>query len=157
MMPSATTNQDLMLRAAGDIEAFVIAGAAELAANIVDANNAGGGQATPAPIDTGQLRGGVRVTINEPSSEEGEARPSHARSYPLTSGKDVRKAIQLGGMQVGDTIWERWIAPYANIIEGGRTTDKNGREIGSLDAAEGWVWTCIDEAISRLDRWRYEP
>jgi hypothetical protein len=150
------SNVDVMLQAALKVEEFVIAGTAFLGAQIVELNNVGGDGAPPAPKDTGNLRGSVRLTVGTPSAEEGVARPARGGSYPLTTEKDVRRAMQLGGFSIGDTLWERWIAPYASIIEAGRTVDKNGRPIGSEQAPEGWVNKGIDVALARLANWKWD-
>lgn len=148
-------NVTLMTQAADQIDRFIVAAATKVAVDIVMLNNDGGSGAVPAPKDTGQLRGSPRVTINESSSEQGERRPSRAKSYPLTGASDVRKAVQLGGMEMGDTLWISWIAPYANIIDGGRRPDKNGRMIGSEQAPDGWVAKGIEVAIERLQEWEW--
>lgn len=153
---SATSNAEIMMRAAMRLEDFVVAGTAFLASQIVDVNNNGADGAPPAPKDTGNLRGSVRVTAGAPSSEEGVRRPKHSESYPLTTEADVRRAMQLAGFSVGDILWERWVAPYANIIEGGRTVDKNGRPIGSLKAPDGWVHLAIDVGLARLEHWKWD-
>lgn len=145
-----------MLAAAARLEQFVVAGTAFLGSTIVQLNNVGGEGAPPAPKATGNLRGSVRVTVGSPSTEEGVARPTHGSSYPLTTEKDVRRAMQLAGFSVGDVLWERWIAPYAAIIEGGRTVDKNGRPIGSEQAPDGWINKDIDVALARLGNWRWD-
>lgn len=152
----STTNADLMMKAAMRMEDFVVAGTAFLAAQIVDANNNGTDGAPPAPKDTGNLRGSVRVTAGTPSTEEGERRPKHGGDYPLTTETDIRRAMQLAGFSLGDTLWERWIAPYGNIIEAGRTVDKNGRAIGSEQAPDGWVHLGIDVALARLASWKWD-
>lgn len=145
-----------MLRVVGQVEAFVLAGAAQLAEDLVDVNNRGGDGAPAAPKDTGNLRGSLRLTVGTPSGEVGEARPKRATAYPLTTGRDARRAIQLGGFAIGDVLWFRWIAPYANIIDAGRGVDQNGRPIGSEQAPDGWVEQGADVAIARLTRWRWE-
>jgi len=150
------TNQEIMLRAASSVENFVLAGTIQLGVEIVNANNLGMDGAPPAPIDTGNLRGSLEISVGVPNADEGISNPrQHGGPFPLTTEADVRRAVQLGGFQIGDTLWERWTAPYANIIEKGRTVDKNGRPIGSEQAPDGWVHLGIDVAVARMAHWRY--
>lgn len=150
-------NEALMRRAAAEVDQFVVGAAAYFIEQVVTLNNEGGDSAPPAPIDTQNLRGSLRVTVGSPSGEAGEARPYHGGSYPLTRPAEARRVLQLGGFNLGDVVWARWIAPYANIIDGGRRTDRNGRPIGSLQAPDGWVAQGIAVALLRLSRWRYRP
>jgi hypothetical protein len=149
-------NEAIMRDAANAVEQFVIAGASFLIEQIVELNNEGGDGAPPAPVDTRQLRGSLRITVGEPSSEQGERRPVRGGAYPLTSARDARRSLQLAGLTVGDVIWGRWIAPYANIIEEGRRPDRNGRMIGSEQAPDGWVHLGIDVAVARLSHWTWD-
>lgn len=151
------SNASTMQLAAAHVEQFVIAGAAHFMEQLVELNNEGGDGAPPAPIDTGNLRGSMRVTVASPSREKGVARPVRGEDYPLTNRRDARQAIQLGGFKVGDTLWARWIAPYANIIDGGRRPSSRGWMIGSNQAPEGWVEQCAEVALARLQHWTWRP
>jgi hypothetical protein len=151
----STENRAIMEQAVAHVEQFVLAGAAYAAEQLVELNNSGGDGAPPAPKNTGNLRGSLRLTVNTPSAEVGVSRPSRGGSYPLTTSRDARRAIQLGGFQIGDVLWFRWIAPYANIIDLGRGVDKNGRPIGSDQAPDGWVQPDVDVTVARLSRWRW--
>lgn len=152
----ANTNREIMLRAAESVEDFVVAGVIQLGVGIVNANNLGMDGAPAAPFDTGNLRGSVEVTVNTPNADEGIRNPrQHGGPFPLTTEADVRRGVQLGGFQLGDTLWERWTAPYAHIIDQGRTVDKNGRPIGSEQAPDGWVDLGIDAAVASMAHWRY--
>lgn len=153
----AGSNTATMRRAAAQVEQFVIAGAAYVMEQLVELNNEGGDNAPPAPIDTQNLRGSLRITVGTPSREKGEARPVRGGDYPLTTRREARMAIQNGGFAVGDTLWARWTAPYANIIDGGRRPDKNGRMIGSEQAPDGWVEQGAEAAMVRLQHWKWRP
>lgn len=145
-------NEREMLRLMSGVESFVIAGAIEFARGVVELNNEGGDSAPPAPIDTGELRGSVRITIGQTSAEQSSESPP----YPLTRPSDVARAVQLGGFDLGDTLYETWIAAHATIIELGRQRDKNGRMIGSEQAPDGWLWPAVETQLSRMDSWRYK-
>lgn len=144
-------NYQLMLKASAGNEAFLTAGAIALVQDVVRITNEGGDGAPPAAIDTGELRGSPRVTINAPSAETSDG------PGPLTSPSDVSRAVQLGGFAIGDTIFARWIADHANIIEGGRRASATGGMIGSEQNPDGFLQPAIDVGVSRMDRWRYDP
>jgi hypothetical protein len=122
-----------------------------MARGVVELNNEGGDGAPPAPIDKGELRGSPRVTTGAPSQEQSSETPP----YPLTRPSDVARAVQLGGFDLGDTLYVTWIAAHAAIIEGGRRRDKRGRMIGSEQAPDGFLWPAVETQLSRMDRWRY--
>lgn len=143
-------NRQVAAAMAAEMGDFLLAGAIQLAVNVVEANNSG---QVPAPIDTGELRASVRPTVGTPSNEA----PDKSGSYSNVTEAEVRQAITFGAPSPGDTIWLTWIAAHAVIIAGGRRPDRNGRMIGSLQAPnESWVDPyCLDEALSKLDGWKY--
>lgn len=144
-------NELLMQRAAAQNEAVVVAGALAFARGVLELSNQGGEGAPPAPIDTGELRGSPRVTINSPSTETSK----ETGPFPLFLVADLNRAVQLGGFGLGDILWLTWIARHANIIEGGRRMGSHGRMIGSEQAPDGWVWPGVETQVSRMDRWSY--
>lgn len=144
-------NEREMQRAAAANEAFVVAGALHFMRGVLELSNAGGEGAPPAPIDTGELRGSPRVTVNSPSREQSPK----SGPYPLFAVADLNRAVQLGGFGLGDILWASWIARHANIIEGGRRMGSHGRMIGSEQAPDGWVWPGVETQLSRMDRWSY--
>ncbi len=135
-------NLNEMLRMSGAIRQFGIAGAGEFARGVLELNNQGGDGAPPAPIDTGELRGSPRLTVNSPSNETSPANGP----YPLTSPADAARAVQLGGFDLGDTLWIRWIAGHASLLE----THKRSRQ-----APGGWVLPAIETQTSRQRRWKF--
>lgn len=149
---TTTRNQVEMARMRAEIDRFVLAGALHFARGVLELNNAGGGGAPPAPIDTGELRGSPRVTVGHPSNEGPDSPP-----FRLTAVADLNRAAQLGGFAVGDTLYITWVAAHANIIEGGRRLGSHGRMLGSLQAPDGWVWPGVEVMLVRMDTWRHEP
>ncbi|HAX82095.1 MAG TPA: hypothetical protein DCY40_05975 [Actinobacteria bacterium] len=135
---------------AAQIERFARAGVRQTARNLVQATTARQGIAPGAPVATGQLKGSLRLTRNQPSAEEPVERPF----YPVMGDAEVDAVM--GEFELGDSLHLRWIAKHANIIEGGRRPDKRGRMIGSEQAPDGFVHLGRDEALEQMDRWRYD-
>lgn len=131
------------------IALFAEAGAKEVSRQLVLA--ATGSEIPPGlAVDTNEQRASVRVTINTPSSEV----PVERTFYPLPGDAEIDAAH--ADFRLGDTIWHKWIAEHANILEGGRRPDRHGRMIGSEQTPDGAVHLARDRALSRMDRWRFQ-
>ena len=128
------------------IERFAVAGSIAYVQGVVETTNEGGGGAPPAPIDSGELRGSPRLTVNSPSSEVS------APPFALVKPSDIARAVQLGGFTLGDLLLLLFIAAHANIIEGGRRLGEDGRMLGSEQAPDGFLWPAIE---TQQSRWRY--
>jgi hypothetical protein len=75
---------------------------------------------TRIPVDTGEARASARITLNEPSRDQS------SEPYIQLTGADVRRAAQINGMTIGDTLVTTWVANHASILERGRAPDRNG-------------------------------
>lgn len=95
------------------------------------------------PVDTRELLGSARVTINKPSTDQ-----SSEPYIPLTEG-DIRRAAQIGGMSIGDSLVTTWVARHALIAEGGRRVGSKGWMIGSEQAPDGYVDISMKEVLAQ--------
>lgn len=119
------------------LELAVIDLAIDITAETVDTAN------KITPVDTGELIGSARVTLNMPS------RDASARPYIPLTGKEIRKSAQLLGMSIGDSLVLTWVAGHALIIEGGRRPDRRGRMIGSEQAPRGFFGVSLKKVLAR--------
>jgi hypothetical protein len=140
-----------MHRMAKALEAYVVRAAKETVHTLVRTATYGEGRAPGVAVAEGELRGSLRITLNNPTTEKPPER-SNARFHPIIGAVEVDQALQ--GLQLGQVIWLVWIARHALIIEGGRRQDKNGRMIGSLRNPVGFLWLAIDETGSIMRRYR---
>jgi hypothetical protein len=137
-------------RLAAQVTAFAEEGARQTARTLARTITYREGKAPGAPVDTGELRGSLRFTVGEPSTEQ----PQKGRRFHAAAGA-VEVDQSLESFRLGMLIWGRIISRHALIIEGGRRKDKRGRDIGSLRAPDGYVWLAIDETGSVMRRWKF--
>ena len=147
-MPS---NAATMAAMSAEVDAFGVAAVIATAQTVVEYNNQGGPGAPPAPIDTGELRGSVRLTIGTPSSESPDSPP-----FSLVTYADIARAFQLGGFSLGDPVILSWIAEHAAIIDGGRRMGSRGM-LGSEQAPDGWVEQDAEAAAATMRSWKFNP
>lgn len=146
----ADRNRREMERLARELRRFAVAGTRQVTRELVRATTARQGEAPGAPVASGEARGSLRLTLDQPSTEEPVERPF----YPVMGDAEVDALFS--DFTLGDSVHLRWIARHANILEGGRRPDKRGRMIGSEQAPDGFVHLGRDEAISRMERWRFD-
>lgn len=143
-------NRAQMARLAHAIENFAEEGVRQTVRTLGRTVTTREGQAPGAPVDTGELRGSIRFTLNTPSTEKPNPGRRH---HPIPGAVEFDRSIE--GFRLGMVIWGKLLARHALIIEGGRRKDKNGREIGSTRAPDGYLWLAIDETGSIMRRWKY--
>lgn len=141
-----TENSAEMERAISTVERFATEGVKAMIRRLVNTTTARQGVAPGAPVDTGELRGSVRVTVGAPSVEE----PRQRTFYPIPDDAAVDAALV--GYTLGDIIWLTWIAEHAASIDAGRRV-VGGRTYGSLQAPDGFVDLGIQESIAQMERW----
>lgn len=122
-------NLEVMRKAAAEYKAAVVEGQVLLLAELVT-------RATSAvPVATGELRSSAVVSKNGTVA----SRRKRGRVGRLPTRSLIEIDLRALRPKLGDTLSASWIAKHANIIEGGRRRDRNGRMIGSTQARRGFV------------------
>ncbi len=141
-------NRKEMGRAVAAVVAFYGNGVREFEHNLVRAATSREGKAPGSPVDSGENRGSLRITLGRPSTEQ----PKERSFYPVPGAAEVDAALK--DFEIGEVVWNAWIARHANILEGGRRASSRGWMIGSDQAPDGFLHLARDEALSKLDRWK---
>lgn len=131
------SNLQAMQALTTEVDAFATAAFIFAAQSVIEINNEGGGGAPPAPIDTGELRGSPRITMNAPSFEGPDSAP-----FGLISSAEVASAFQLQGFSLGDLIFITWIAEHAPFVQ-------------SDQAPQGWVEPAAEATAARIPSWEF--
>lgn len=100
------------------------------------------------PVDTGQARGNVVVTVGVPTIRE----PVELPFYPVPGDPMVDAA--LAGLDPGKPVFVTWTARHAAILEGGRRVGPSGRILGSLQAPDGFLRLSLEETARGMHTWR---
>lgn len=128
---------------------YATAGVREYMHHFVRASTGRHGQAPGAAVDTTELSSSLELTLGSPAPDTSSTAPFRRRL-----GAAEVDAL-MATFNLGNTVWGKWLAGHAAVIDEGRKRRKDGVVRGSIQNPEGFSEPAQKEAERRVDRWDF--